>query len=160
MGKITDEMNPAKPEPTEEIQEEIRQTESEISHTLSTIEERLSPKHLKQEMKSKLKHYTLAGVVKVTEACKRKPIPAALIGVGALVFLVRRLTTGRHRKRSLATGAAKVVEAMPEQLKKRPVKTTKNYVTLARVVVAVASTLGTMFLKQRDAMGRQRPPVR
>lgn len=155
MGKIGDEMNEVGPEPAEKIQEDIRETESEISHTLHTIEDRLAPKNLVHDARETLKEYSIKGYVKVTEACRRNPIPVVVIGAAAAAVVVG-LAMKRPRKRArLMKKGAYLLEAMPKGMKKHPAKEVKKYVTLGRVAVTLASALGTFLMRPREAGGME-----
>ena len=88
MGKISAEMNPAKPDVTEQIKEDIRRTEASITDTLHSIEHRFTPAHIKSELKGKLRRYALVGLVKTTDAVREKKVQA-IIGAGAALYVVR-----------------------------------------------------------------------
>ena len=129
MGKSTDEMNPAKPDATERIQEDIRNTEADITATLHEIEGRFRPAHIKAEVKQKVRQYSLTTLVKVTDAIRSKPVPAALVGAGVAIFLIRKMTRRKGAKGRMA-GFAAAAGAMPKEVKRHPVETIKNYITL------------------------------
>src|SRR6266508_1855717 len=101
MGKITAEVT--MPDETEKIRQEIRHTEAEITDTLHSIEGKFTPTHLREEMRDKLRYYSITGVTKLTETVRRRPISAALVGAGALWFIIRR-----RRKRGKTAGAVKI----------------------------------------------------
>jgi len=150
-------MKSAEPDAMDQIQEEIRQTESEISHTLTSIEARLTPKHIKRELTEQLKHYAVVGAVKISEGCKKRPVPAALFGTAAALLLVRKLTVGRrHNDSPPLKRRSAMVDALPKKVKKQPVKEVKKYVTLGRFAVAAVSALATILARQREAVGMPR----
>ena len=102
MDKIRDEINSPSPDPAVEIQEGIRRTEAKMSATINEIEEKFSPAHIKAEVKEKVRRYSLIGLVKVNDAIRSKPVPAALVGAGVAWLLVRKMTHRRSDKRHAA----------------------------------------------------------
>lgn len=146
MGKSADETGPVTPNQTDRIREEIRSTEAEITDTLQTIEQRFTPTHIKAEAKVKLREYTLTGLVKVTEAVRKKPVPAALIGVGALWLLFRKKK--KHHHQAEVPGAM-LMEALPRKVKKNPVKTMKHYFALLRIAVAAGTAARAVYLQSK-----------
>ncbi|MBJ6726344.1 DUF3618 domain-containing protein [Geomesophilobacter sediminis] len=156
MGKIGDEMTTAGPETTDRIQEDIRDTESDISNTLHTIEDRLAPKNLVHDAADALKDYSIRGYVKVTEACRRRPVPAALIGAAAAAVVVGLAMRRPSKRARLVKKSAAILDALPKRIKRHPEQEVKRYVTLGRVAVTVASALATFLLRPRAAGGLHR----
>ncbi|WP_243373657.1 hypothetical protein [Geotalea sp. SG265] len=154
MGKSTDETGPVTPHPTDRIRNEIRSTEAGITETLQTIEQRFTPSHIKAEAKVKLREYSLTGLVKVTETVRKKPVPAALIGVGALWLLFRKKK--KHRNKAELPGAA-LMEALPRKVKKDPVKTMKHYFSLLRIAIAAGTAARAVYLQSKSQRGPAAP---
>ncbi len=74
-----------------EIRDEIDQTRRDIDHTLDEIGDRLSPRHVIDEILSAFRGSTPStsnATAKITEKIKRHPVPAALIGVGVAWLLM------------------------------------------------------------------------
>ncbi|GAB7025566.1 hypothetical protein [Geotalea toluenoxydans] len=153
MGKSTDETGQVMPNQTDRIREEIRYTEAEITDTLQTIEKRFAPAHMKAEAKVKLREYSLTGLVKITEAVKKKPVPAALIGVGALWLIFRKKK--KPRPEAELPGAL-LMEALPRKMKKNPVKTMKHYLSILRIAIAAGTAARAIYLQSKSG---QRVPA-
>ena len=149
MGKISAEMNPAKPDVTEQIKEDIRRTEASITDTLHSIEHRFSPAHIKSELKGKMRRYALVGLVKTTDAVREKKVQAVL-GAGAVLYAMRKLST-RGRKSSPAAKGSAVIEALPERIQKNPAEGIRHYLTVGRIALAVASAIGTVLFREKRA---------
>lgn len=101
MGKISDEMTAGGHSP-EKIQQEIRHTEAEMSETLTEIQERLAPEHLKQEFLGRVKSSVNEAMGQVRRTVRQNPVPVALLGAGVLFLGARRLmrsSSGRTQKR-------------------------------------------------------------
>ena len=155
MGKSTDETSPVTPNDTDRIRSEIRSTEADITDTLQTIEKRFAPSHIKAEAKVKFKEYSLAGLVKVTEAVRKKPVPAALIGAGALWLLFRNK---KKRYREAYLPGTSLMEALPRKVKKNPVKTMKHYFALLRIAIAAGTAARAIYLQSKhEARPQARP---
>lgn len=150
MGKITDEMNQAKPDATGRIQEDIRNTEADITATLHEIEGRFRPAHIKAEVKEKVRQYSVTTLVKVTDAIRSKPVPAALLGAGVAILIIRKMTKRRKGSKVSAADLA-AAGAMPKEVKRHPVETIKHYITLGKMVIAVGSALSTYLLREKPA---------
>lgn len=148
MGKSADETGQVTPNQTDRIRSEIRSTEAEITDTLQTIEQRFAPSHIKAEAKTKLKEYSMTGLVKVTETVQKKPVPVALIGVAALWLLFRKKKKRRHEAE--LPGAA-LMEAMPRKIKKDPVKTLKHYFAIIRIAIAAGTAARAIYLQSKSA---------
>ena len=82
---------------TEEIREDIEQTRSEMSQTIDELQDKLSPQHLKAQVKDTVREATIgraehmvsnAGETargaghSVMETIKENPVPAAMVGIG------------------------------------------------------------------------------
>jgi hypothetical protein len=154
MGKSADETGPVTPHQTDRIREEIRSTEAEITDTLQNIEHRFTPSHIKAEAKVKLREYSLTGLVKVTETVRRKPVPTALIVVGALWLLFRKKK--KHHHQAELPGAT-LMEALPRKVKREPVKTMKHYFALLRIAIAAGTAARAVYLQSRSQKHRSAP---
>ncbi|UFS69183.1 hypothetical protein LPW11_14915 [Geomonas sp. RF6] len=154
MGKITSENHPVTPRPTVLMQEEIRHTEAEITDTLHSIEAKLAPARLKEQVKTKVVNGTVNTVVHLGYTMKRRPVPSAAIGVGLLWLLRRRA----HKKavrvevpvRRVDLGDT-IVEVLPKEMKKNPMKTMKKYVTLGRMAFAFFSVASAVMMRGKRA---------
>uniref|UniRef100_C6E244 DUF3618 domain-containing protein n=1 Tax=Geobacter sp. (strain M21) TaxID=443144 RepID=C6E244_GEOSM len=92
----------------EELREQIRHTESDITETVQTLEQRLSPSHLRREGVRKAKGLAWRGVAKVMELAQQRPLQLSLLGATAAVVIMRR-STKEHKKEQVAvesTGSA------------------------------------------------------
>lgn len=153
MGKITGKTTTeVKREPTVLMQEEIRHTEAEITDTLHSIEAKLAPRRLKEQAKAKLVNGAVNGAVRLGYTIKRQPVPSAAIGAGVLWLLRRRARKPKYgrRKTDIDTGAL-VVQALPKELRKSPVKTMKKYITLGRMAFAFFSVAGAVMMRGKRA---------
>lgn len=124
---------------TEELQKEIRQTEAQLSETLHTIEERLSPSALKQQAKENALRLAARGAVRVSEAFKNKKAPA-IIGAGLVLLLARKML---KRKREVKINTERLREQITESLVEQSVKSAKFKVFLKGLSVALGTALGT-----------------
>lgn len=107
MGKGTDEMNDNETK-TREIQDSIRRTEAEMADTITTIQHRLSPQHLKDEAMSKIKETAAKGMEKFQGTVKSNPGPFIAAAAGLTFLLLRR-----KRKNRAAAEELKTQRAMP-----------------------------------------------
>jgi hypothetical protein len=118
-------MNDEPGKTSEEIRAEIEQTRNRMSERLDTIQDRLSPDHLKlqaqtvvheavRESTDALMHYVSTNVQQVgdtlVDAVKRNPLPTALIGLGVgwlIVNSLRKQGQNQYRddERYLYTGS-------------------------------------------------------
>lgn len=88
----------------EVIRANIEQTRAEMSETVNTIQEKLSPEHLKQQAQEMVREATVGKVEEMAnmanrkvrnwrsnmvETIKQNPVPAALIGIGVGWLLMR-----------------------------------------------------------------------
>lgn len=147
MDKIRDEINSPSPDPAVEIQEGIRRTEARMSATINEIEERLSPANIKARAKEKVRRYSLIGLVKVNDAVRSKPVPAALVGVGVAWLLVRKMTHRRGARRQPAA----MHEVRPAKPQKQPAESMKTYFNMAKIAVAVVSAISTYLIREKEA---------
>ncbi|WP_026840056.1 hypothetical protein [Citrifermentans bremense] len=81
----------------DKLREQIRHTESDITETVQTIEQRLSPSHLRREGVRKAKGLAWRGVAKVMEVVQQRPLQLSLLGATAAVVMMRRSSKG-HKK--------------------------------------------------------------
>jgi hypothetical protein len=164
MGKIGSKSSEITQSPTDSMQREIRRTEAEISDTLHSIEAKLAPDRLKRQVKGKLLQGSATAVVRAGYAIKRRPLPSAAIGAG-VVWLLKRRSRKRHAALPLAAAgrgpdySAALVQAMPKELRKNPVKTFKKYLTLGRMALAFVSVASTVLMRGKRAQrALQREP--
>lgn len=104
MDKIMKEAADAKPDAGEKIQEEIRHTESEISDTLHAIEQKLSPSRILKEMKRKLADRCADAYTKGIGLVKKRPVPAAVVGLATVAILVAVARRSKRKGRPEAQG--------------------------------------------------------
>lgn len=88
-------------DPLDRIHRDIRHTEADISKTVHSIEQKLSPANLKRQAVRKAQNYVWKSVASVLDLVQRRPLQAALVGTGALFMMLRR-----KRPRSRAKTAA------------------------------------------------------
>ncbi|SNB46785.1 DUF3618 domain-containing protein [Geobacter sp. DSM 9736] len=134
---------------TDRIQADIRHTEAQISQTVHTLEERLSPSNLKRQAVQKARHSLLVGAARVMEFVERKPVPTALAGAGIILLMV--LKSRRHARaesrgtgKEIAGAAAKgFLSGMAKNTRKKSVRpgTTIVWRSLASALGATLSTL-------------------
>ncbi|QWV92142.1 DUF3618 domain-containing protein [Geomonas oryzisoli] len=95
----------------ERIREQIRHTESDITHTVHSLEERLSPRYLKRQGLRKAKLFAWQGIAKALDLAQRTTVQASLVGGSALLML---LGNSRVRERmNIRPGRKHVVEVHP-----------------------------------------------
>lgn len=93
--RTTDSMDPAGRSP-DEIQQDIRQTRSQMDSTLDAIQQRLSPSHLMDEAIRYLRHGGGNEFAhNLNESIKRNPVPVTLMGIG-LAWLMMSGKEGRY----------------------------------------------------------------
>ena len=97
---------------TDRLREEIRHTESDITETVHSLEQRLSPRYLRQQGVRKAKHLAWEGTAKALDYAQRTSVQAMIVGgagaAGALWLLVR------NRKSRHQVAAQKAVPALQE----------------------------------------------
>lgn len=81
----------------DKLREQIRHTESDITETVQTLEQRLSPSHLRREGVRKAKGLAWRGVARVMELVQQRPLQLSLLGATAAVVIMRR-STKEHNK--------------------------------------------------------------
>jgi len=64
------------------LREQIRRTESDIAETVRTLEQRLSPRHLRQRGVRKAKRLGWQGAAKLLDFAQRTWVQASLVGAG------------------------------------------------------------------------------
>lgn len=74
-------------ESTSEIRRDIARTQREMSHTIDEIQYRLSPAHLKEEAKQRVRRAGVRTTRNTIDRVKSNPIGAALVGVGLWMLL-------------------------------------------------------------------------
>jgi hypothetical protein len=91
------------------LREQIRHTESDISATVQTLEQRLSPRHLGQRSVRNAKRLAWQGSARLLDLAQKSSVQAsllagsALLGGGALWLLTRSSQlTGRSRHQKAA----------------------------------------------------------
>ncbi|WP_224981610.1 DUF3618 domain-containing protein [Geomonas agri] len=127
----------------ERIREQIRHTESDITQTVQSLEQRLSPQYLKRRGVRKAKLFAWQGIAKALELAERTSVQASLVGGSVLLMLLgnRRV---RHRMK-IATGRKHVLEVQ------HPVP------AVARA--ASASALWLLMRKLGGGKGSEKAPV-
>jgi ElaB/YqjD/DUF883 family membrane-anchored ribosome-binding protein len=104
-------MDPAGRSP-DEIQQEIRETRSQMDSTLDAIQQRLSPSSLTDEMI----HYLRNGGANefahnLNEAVKRNPVPVTLMGIG-LAWMMMSGKEGRYAPDRASSGGSHLGERL------------------------------------------------
>ncbi|MBU5636257.1 DUF3618 domain-containing protein [Geomonas sp. Red69] len=95
----------------ERIREQIRHTESDITHTVQTLEQRLSPRYLKRQGMRKAKLFAWQGIAKALDLAQRTSVQVSLVGGGALLML---LGSRRVRERvTVRTARKPAIEVHP-----------------------------------------------
>ncbi|MBJ6802696.1 DUF3618 domain-containing protein [Geomonas propionica] len=92
----------------ERIREQIRHTESDITQTVQSLEQRLSPQYLKRQGLRKAKLFAWQTVAKALQLAERTSVQASLVGGSSLLMLL-----GNRRVRDRvkhATGRKHVIE--------------------------------------------------
>ena len=69
------------------LREQIRHTESDITETVQTLEEKLSPRYLRQRGARNAKRLAWEGTAKLLDLAQRTTVQASLVGAGALLML-------------------------------------------------------------------------
>lgn len=90
MGKSADEMKNGTENRAQEIENSIYRTEAKMADTITEIQHRLSPEHLKDEAISKVKEYAGRGMEKFQGTVKKAPVPFIAAAAGMTFFLLRR----------------------------------------------------------------------
>lgn len=80
----------------EQIEREIERTRAELSETINEIEERFSPKHIKQRFKEDMKHRAKGAGSSFVDLIRDNPVPSLFTGIG-LTWLAMK---GRERSSS------------------------------------------------------------
>jgi hypothetical protein len=70
------------------LREQIRHTETDITETVNALEERLSPRHLREQGIRSAKRMGWQGVAKVLGAAQRTPVQLSVVGAGAFLMLL------------------------------------------------------------------------
>lgn len=83
---------------SDRLREQIRHTESDITETVQTLEDRLSPSHLRERGTRKVKLAAWRGTAKVLEFAQRRPVQLSLLGASALLMV---LGTRKARTRAV-----------------------------------------------------------
>jgi len=74
-------------ESTEEIRRDIARTQNEMSHTIDEIQYRLSPAHLKEQAKQRIRRAGVRTSRNTIDRVKSNPLGAAMVGVGLWMLL-------------------------------------------------------------------------
>lgn len=121
--------DPIHPDPTpgEEVESdevevtriEIERTRADMSEKVDAIQQRLSPEHLKEQAKDRVKEATVEKVQEtgsgIVEAIKANPLPAALagIGLGWLLMNTRQQSSSRAPYRDVPYQDTRHIEGYP-----------------------------------------------
>ncbi|MBU5614744.1 DUF3618 domain-containing protein [Geomonas azotofigens] len=105
----------------ERIREQIRHTESDITQTVQSLEQRLSPRYLKRRGLRKAELFAWQTIAKALDMAQRTSVQASLVGGSALLMLLgnRRVRDRMH----VRTGKKPVVEVHPVPAAARAVGT-------------------------------------
>ncbi|HEY3308981.1 MAG TPA: DUF3618 domain-containing protein [Desulfuromonadaceae bacterium] len=153
MGKNRTEIEPGHHK-TEALQQEIRETEAQLSDTLHTIEERLSPATLKQQIKQNAIRITAQSAVRVGYALKNKKTPA-FIGAGLVLLIARKMI---KRRRDVKIDTERLREQITESLVEQSVKSAKFRIFIKGLAVALGTALGTALsrtIKKGEEVGQE-----
>jgi hypothetical protein len=141
------------------LRQEIRYTESDITETVQSLEQRLSPRYLKERGLRKAKHFAWEGTAKLLGLAQRPAVQASVVGVTALWMLLsnekvrHKIAPKKPAARELnQTGtAAKALGATALWLLSRKSKAEKAGVS----GMALAATAAQAFLGGRRASERR-----
>jgi len=111
MGKGADEMNDNEKK-SQEIEDSIHRTEAQMADTITTIQHRLSPQHLKDEAVSRIRETASKGMEKFQGAVKSNPAPFVAAAAG-LAFLLMR----RRKKNGETSDEPGMIEKMKEKVR-------------------------------------------
>ncbi|MCC6347819.1 MAG: DUF3618 domain-containing protein [Nitrospirales bacterium] len=90
---------------TEDIRAGIEQTRADMAETVEAIQEKLSPEHIKEQVRSKFRQTTIGRArdmaykaghgtreigSTIVDTIRQNPVPAALVGIGLSWLLIRR----------------------------------------------------------------------
>jgi ElaB/YqjD/DUF883 family membrane-anchored ribosome-binding protein len=99
----------------EEIRAEIERTRSEMSETINSIQEKLSPENLKDQAQEMIHDATIGRVEQMTDQATRKvrgfgetvmetirqnPVPAVMVGIGLSWLVTSSMTNGSSQTRN------------------------------------------------------------
>ena len=90
------------------LREQIRHTESDITETIQTLEQRLSPSYLRRRGVRNTKRLAWQGTAKLLDLAQRASVQASLIGGSALWIILRN----RAGKKEIKKTAAKRLPAL------------------------------------------------
>jgi hypothetical protein len=145
------------------LRQEIRYTESDITETVQSLEQKLSPRYLKERGLRKAKHVAWEGTAKLLGLAQRPAVQASLVGVTALWMLMKNEKV-RHkiapkkpaaRELSQSGTAAKALGATALWLLTRKSKAGKPGVSAGVSGMALAATAAKAFLGGRRASERR-----
>lgn len=105
MGKSTDEMRNDNESRAREIEDNIYRTEAEMADTITEIQHRLSPEHLKDEAVAKIKDYAGRGMEMFQGTVKKAPVPFIAAAAGLSYLLLRRKRSKRRAEQATATAS-------------------------------------------------------
>ncbi|HEX8949936.1 MAG TPA: DUF3618 domain-containing protein [Dissulfurispiraceae bacterium] len=103
----------------DELKAEIERTRAEMSETVDAIQDKLSPEHIRGQVKHKVREATIGRAREmanrtgdrardigsnIVETVRRNPVPAAMVGLGLGWLIVKG---PNHRYRALEGGRAK-----------------------------------------------------
>jgi hypothetical protein len=91
MGENTNERQSS----AEALREQIRHTESDITETVQSLEERLSPRYLRQQGARKAKRLLWQGTAQLLALAQHTAVQASLVG-GSVLWLILRNRPARH----------------------------------------------------------------
>lgn len=74
-------------ESTSAIRDDIERTQREMSHTIDEIQYRLSPAHLKEQAKERVRRASVRTSRNTIDRVKSNPIGAAMVGIGLWMLL-------------------------------------------------------------------------
>ena len=81
----------------DKLREQIRHTESDITETVQSIEQRLSPTHLRRQGVRKAKGFAWRGAAKVLELLQQRPLQLSLLGATTAAVLVMKRSSRKHK---------------------------------------------------------------
>jgi hypothetical protein len=152
-----------------QLREQIRHTESDITETVHTLEQKLSPRYLRQRAARKAKRIAWEGAAKVLDLAQRTSVQASLVGASALFILIRnrmahkttsksRVIPARHQAGTAAkaTGASALWMLMRKGNARKEAPAKKP--TLSGI--AMAATAAKSFLsgaRASEKSGTTRP---
>lgn len=79
------------------LREQIRHTESDITETVQSLEQRLSPSYLRRQGVRQAKGFAWRGAAKVMELLQQRPLQLSILGATTAAVVVLRRNSRKHK---------------------------------------------------------------